>query len=249
MSYAPPPEDSSGSASSGQTWQAAPQYSPDRRWYWDGVRWQPVVATGPLWSRPYASPEGRASAAVALVGLVVAGAGLFLVADGLLLIAALAAPASILDTIAAGLYLFAAWASASGLVAAAVAVPMWMHRTFRNLPALGETNLGWSPAWAVGGWFIPIGNLVIPYLVARELWARTVGTAAPGWPLLPVWWATVIAAVLLQRQIDLASGLGADVIGLVNDAVRLLAGVLLIVIVRTVTRVQRERHARVDAGA
>ena len=251
MSYAPPPANSSGSASPGPPGQAAPQYSPDGRWYWDGVRWQPVASPAPLWSRPYAPPEGRGTAVVAMVCLAMAGAGLFFIGEAIDLLAAVAAPASILDTISAGFELIAVLASVSGLVATAIAVPMWMHRAFRNLPALGETNLRWSPAWAAGGWFIPFANLVIPFMVARELWIRTVGAAAPGWPLLPIWWAAWVGANAFQgvsNSVGRVSRAGGDVFGLLNDAGLLLAGGLLIVIVQTVTRAQRARRSEVATG-
>lgn len=35
-----------------------------------------------------------------------------------------------------------------------IAFCFWIHRSHRNLPALGARNLKYSPAWAVGGFFL-----------------------------------------------------------------------------------------------
>ena len=51
----------------------------------------------------------------------------------------------------------------------ATAVLMWVHRAYRNLPALGARDMAYSPGWAVGWWFIPFLNLVRPYQVVREI--------------------------------------------------------------------------------
>lgn len=67
-----------------------------------------------------------------------------------------------------------AWLSASAfqllaMVVAAVAVIVWMHRTSKALSSRGATDRRWSPGWAIGGWFIPFANLVIPKLVFGEM--------------------------------------------------------------------------------
>ena len=31
----------------------------------------------------------------------------------------------------------------------------------------------WTPGWAIGGWFIPLANFVIPFLVVLETWRRS----------------------------------------------------------------------------
>ena len=248
MSYAPPPEwqDRQEQAAAQPGW-AAPQYSPDGRWYWDGQQWRPVAAPGPMWARPYGPPESRAAAAVALVALAIAGAALFFVGEALDLLAALVAPGSIVETAGAGFQIVASLASVAGLLGSAIALPMWMHRSFRNLPALGATGLRWSPAWAAGGWFIPLANLVIPYLVTRELWIHAGGEPERVSPLLPLWWTAWVAANFLQgasNSVGRSSRIGGDVLGILNDVGLVLAGALLIVIVQRITRRQRTRHAR-----
>ena len=47
---------------------------------------------------------------------------------------------------------------------------IWIYRAHRNLKALGATDLSYSPGWAVGGFFVPILNIVRPYQVISEIW-------------------------------------------------------------------------------
>jgi hypothetical protein len=47
----------------------------------------------------------------------------------------------------------------SGLyLACAVAFPMWMHRAYKALVAARLPGLRYSPAWAAGGFFVPVLN-------------------------------------------------------------------------------------------
>ena len=51
MTYPSPPERSEPAPPTATPADPAPpQYSPDRRWYWDGQQWRPVTAQGPSWS-------------------------------------------------------------------------------------------------------------------------------------------------------------------------------------------------------
>src|SRR5579859_2605921 len=34
----------------------------------------------------------------------------------------------------------------------AIAIPLWCHRVYRNLPSLGAGPVRFSPMWAAGGW-------------------------------------------------------------------------------------------------
>jgi len=56
------------------------------------------------------------------------------------------------------------------LVGTCVAFLVWIFRSFRNLTALGNRELKYSPGRAVGGFLIPFLNIVRPLPVMRELW-------------------------------------------------------------------------------
>src|SRR5436309_745039 len=90
--------------------------------------------------------------------------------------------------------------------------------------------MGASPQYTPdGAWFIPVANLVIPYLVARELW-RATDPPAPG-ILLAAWWAAWVLALVLFAanfvisQFDLLAAIALDV---PYRALVLVAGLLFI---------------------
>jgi len=76
----------------------------------------------------------------------------------------------------------------------------WMFRAYGNLPALGGYRATSGRGWAIGGWFVPIGNLFIPKGIANEIWTSPDHTTRGGigWRPGPVdvrihiWWATFI---------------------------------------------------------
>jgi hypothetical protein len=54
-----------------------------------------------------------------------------------------------------------------------VAVPLfavWVHRMQANTFALGIVGLRYTPAWAVGWYFVPVANLWMPYRVMLGIW-------------------------------------------------------------------------------
>ncbi|MEU8003985.1 DUF4328 domain-containing protein [Catellatospora sp. NPDC049111] len=83
---------------------------------------------------------------------------------------------------------------------AAAAFVVWLHQARRAAGRLGGA-LEWAPGWAVGGWFIPVANLFIPYRVVRDVW-RAGGPLAPRAPVRR-WWASVLITVLLNGLIRL----------------------------------------------
>jgi len=84
-----------------------------------------------------------------------------------------------------------------------VAFAMWTHRVAMNLPALGSRRLQYTPGWAVGWFFIPFANFVMPYFVAAEIWRESdpeqtdpqAGKTTS--PLVSGWWFTYMAHAVL----------------------------------------------------
>jgi len=48
----------------------------------------------------------------------------------------------------------------------------WFRRAYFNLHKIVKRNT-YSVGWATSGWFIPIGNLYIPYIIMKELFDKT----------------------------------------------------------------------------
>jgi hypothetical protein len=57
-------------------------------------------------------------------------------------------------------------------------------------------DLKYSPAWAVGGFFVPFLNLVRPFQVMKEVWRGSDPEPATGVrraaPLLGLWWGSYL---------------------------------------------------------
>ena len=83
---------------------------------------------------------------------------------------------------------------------------VWLYRAADNLVAFNPWNRSeYSPGWAVGSFFVPFVNLVVPYRAVREVWQKS-GTpddlrlAEPGPPArFPLWWMFWLLASFAGR--------------------------------------------------
>jgi len=107
----------------------------------------------------------------------------------------------------------------------AVLFLVWSHQAYNSALSLGATETRWASGWAVGGWFIPLANLIIPKLVLGEVerisdssngvppigqrWQDVRAGALSGW-----WWAFWVAATVM---LWVASGIGSFVTTLTDD--------------------------------
>lgn len=89
----------------------------------------------------------------------------------------------ILDYVDKGVYLLAA-----------IFIGCWIVRAHSNAQSFHIPNLLFSPAWALGGFFVPFLNLVAPYIAMNQLYQGSLKRAqhnrAPA--LLPCWWVTFL---------------------------------------------------------
>jgi hypothetical protein len=63
-----------------------------------------------------------------------------------------------------------AQAKAAAEIATVIIYSFWIHRAYRNLPALGNPVPSATPAWAIGSYFVPVVNFFIPYTIMAEMW-------------------------------------------------------------------------------
>jgi len=152
----------------------------------------------------------------------------------------------------------AAWQDASDLVQGTsgflavcglvllILLMVWGNRAYRSLERYGAGGRSWSPGWAVGGWFIPLGNMVIPRLVLSEIERiphpdNGPAPVADRWrerPLLGAglgWWIGLIASAVIvgvgAGVVDAASeisGEGSDVITIVTDGTLYRNGLVVV---------------------
>jgi hypothetical protein len=145
-------------------------------------------------------------------------------------------------------------AALGGLVLiTAVLFIIWMWRAAKNNEALGRVQARLGPGWAIGGWFIPLANLVIPVLVMQDLWRGSDSSVPRGdirWrigsrsALVGWWWAAFILSLIRigvgssDRNQTLSQARTNTVLAIVGIGFTVAAAVLAILVVRKLTERQ-----------
>ena len=140
-------------------------------------------------------------------------------------------------------------------IATIVVFLMWLHRSYENLPALGVSprDLKYSSGWAVGSFFVPFVNLVVPYRAVVELWGKSAPHATRMFGQLSApefikqWWALWIISNIVNNiysrmviQSEAPSVLSLT-FGVLSDVLDIAAAMLAIKVVREIDRRQTER--------
>jgi len=139
------------------------------------------------------------------------------------------------------------------LVAAAVAALRWLYLANANARALGATDLMGSPGWAVGWFFIPLANLVMPYVTIRDTWKASVNPRDWQAVRTPVavglWWGCwlianftsgITAAMDFERGFEAELAPEAQTLGLVSTLFWVAAALLFAWIIGRVQAAQSD---------
>lgn len=139
---------------------------------------------------------------------------------------------------------------------AGICVLLWTYRAKANTRIDGARDLSFSPAMAVGSYFIPLLNLVVPLQAMRELYKASVDPRdweAVHVPALFGWWwafwiAGNIAGVAVFRLATMEDGtVPADVItnlAIASDVGTVAASLLLLRAIALTTRHQARKYTR-----
>lgn len=149
------------------------------------------------------------------------------------------------------------------LILSVITFLLWFSRAYRNLGALGVRELRYSPAWAVGSWFVPILSLFRPKQAINDIWRasdpdREAAIAEPGKgavsPLLHWWWAiwllsnwvgTLAVRLSFEHANPTPTELKSEAMAyLLADIADIAAGVLAILVIRALTERQSRRLTR-----
>jgi len=116
---------------------------------------------------------------------------------------------------------------------------VWFYRARRNADGRGQRQR-WGPGWSIGAWFTPFVYYVFPFMIMADIWRANLPEDQRKKPaVLPgFWWGCWLAGTILweiRYSGRPASGvaLALSIAGHVPIAA---AAILLIVIVRTITR-------------
>jgi hypothetical protein len=102
---------------------------------------------------------------------------------------------------------FIAIANALLYIVSAITFISWFRRAYYNLHQLTD-RLRYSEGWAAGGWFLPIGNLFIPFQIMRELFVKAQNIINKNeshrqnnrYPaILNLWWGLWILSLVLSQ--------------------------------------------------
>ncbi|MEM9253184.1 MAG: DUF4328 domain-containing protein [Planctomycetota bacterium] len=144
-------------------------------------------------------------------------------------------------------------------LAAGIVFLVWFSMANANVTALGVIGKKTGPGWAVGWWFIPIANFVMPFLALKETYVGSrpgiseIDRAADPTPAIVGWWwaAFLVSGLLTNLEGPLASvpdptALAAAVwVGVASTA---LMGVGLWLYVRWSLDICRMQQAKHEAG-
>jgi hypothetical protein len=152
-----------------------------------------------------------------------------------------------------------------GLLATGIVWIIWQFRYAKNAQAL-RGNYGLAPGWAIGGWFIPFGNLVLPQLQLLQAAKASDPNLPVGQPAasgtapssLIAWWVAYDLAGLLfgigsvmrpnkdDFNFDLDRFVRADRVSAFACMLYIAAAVLAIVMVRALS--DRQTRAATSAA-
>jgi hypothetical protein len=247
--------------------QQVGQISPDGKWLWNGTEWIPHAPTPvapPLvpWAKPYESALFR-SRFIMIVLLANAVALVIGIAfDSVSVASGVDASSNLAVGLLALVYLVTFYGT---FIPCVVLFCMWLHRVVRNMPALGSWDARWSPAGAVGRCFIPFLTLAHPMSGTLDAWRAS--DPAQRWPswtirkqmrppaLIVTWWSAWLIGNLLSRisfQIsrtsDPATLTTASEVDLAGSIVLIVAAVLAILTIRSVTRRQDIKNELIATG-
>lgn len=218
--------------------------------------------TGPQTVRSLRSPVGLGKAVCVLLGAVAVadvlaiGAGIHsrqvygdgMADDFLRFDEALADRADMLYQTSGSLQLLT-------FLATGVVFLIWFRQVRRNAEVFDAYAHSMRPGWAIGSWFVPVGNLWLPHRVASGVWTASSPGGSNRAPaprgLLHAWWAVLVCSELASRFIGQAYSdaeeadevLRAFDLGMAADALDVAAAVLAILFVRRLTAMQGERAA------
>lgn len=132
-----------------------------------------------------------------------------------------------------------------------VLVARGFYRAKANAHVLAPDEMTISPGWSIGWHFVPVANLVMPYLAVREAWRASARAARRDEEvetrLLPAWWGLWLGTNILGNGatwLELGLGYGDAAFWVDLAAIALEAPNCLIVIALLRRLARNQRLAR-----
>lgn len=142
---------------------------------------------------------------------------------------------------------------------------MWIYRAACNVRALGAQGLDDKPGWAVGWYFIPLMNLVMPFRAMQQIWqssrAPRQWNKQPTPGLLRWWWGLWLSVNLFGMGVGIIVARSklhsSDIPGLIhgvqantaNHLLSMTACFVFLAIVMRIAKMQATQHAAMTPPA
>lgn len=140
-------------------------------------------------------------------------------------------------------------------IATVVVFCVWLHRTVKNAHTVGMKEP--KPGWAVGSFFVPFVNLVVPFQAvsnASRVFSSAAGAGGHRPGVVPIWWtlwlvgnfaANIAARLIFKNAFGSSQPSLDELIGMAaSDGISSLvlagAGVACILMVKTLMRLQHD---------
>lgn len=117
------------------------------------------------------------------------------------------------------------------MLVTAVPFIVWFYAAARFREKQYGYALPVAPWWAIGGWFIPLANLIYPYYLAEAI-SRSNPEVKGTTPLIGAWWMTFILPILAMRVQSKMSMEVLQTATLIEFAMLSISAVLAIYVIR-----------------
>lgn len=135
---------------------------------------------------------------------------------------------------------------------------MWLYRASNNLRAFNPwTRLEYTASWAIGGFFIPFANLIVPYRAIREVWQKSatpdesLGDPSPP-AFFTIWWvfwllASFAGNISMRIAFDESVPMqNATIISIVTSALSIIAAIFCYFVVDDIDTRQEETSRKLQ---
>lgn len=137
------------------------------------------------------------------------------------------------------------------LFACYVVVAMWIYRTSANAHSFG-VEMSITPGWAIGWFFVPFANLVMPYQAMKEVWEESHQLAgrhdAAESSLVGWWWGLWIASNIASNLTFYFGGDAPDALELARYIQLIAAGISVAASVALILMMRRLDVAQLAAS-
>lgn len=146
-------------------------------------------------------------------------------------------------------------------VATVVFFLMWLYRANGNLKAFNPwARLDYSGGWAVGSFFIPFANLIVPYRAVKEVWQKSAPPdeallSEPGPPaIFPIWWTFWLLSAFagnISMRLSFNENVPqktATIVSIVASALSVIAALFAYLVVDEIDKKQEETSGKLRLG-